>query len=152
MVDADSGLFTVAVFQDAAWAQKALQALARAGFAPASLTVIAADAPASRALIETTFGAAAQAFEMAHVGPVVARGPLVDLLQGASGDLARLGLAGTLRRAGFQSHDCRIFEVLTGRGGVLVAIRDEPRASDALAVCHSYGGGNAAIGAWHGRV
>ena len=38
------------------------------------------------------------------------------------------------------------------RGGVLVAIHSEPRAADALAVLHSYGGGNAAIGAWSGRV
>ena len=37
-------------------------------------------------------------------------------------------------------------------GGVLVAIHSEPRAADALAVLHSYGGGNAAIGAWTGRV
>ena len=51
-----------------------------------------------------------------------------------------------MRRAGFQSHDGRIFETLAGRGGVLVAIRGEPRAADALAILHSYGGGNAAIG------
>ena len=38
------------------------------------------------------------------------------------------------------------------RGGVLVAIKSEPRAADALAILHSYGGGNAAIGAWTGRV
>ena len=57
-----------------------------------------------------------------------------------------------MRRVGFQAHDGRIFETLTGRGGVLVAIRTEPRAADALAILHSYGGGNAAIGAWTGRV
>jgi hypothetical protein len=39
-------------------------------------------------------------------------------------------------------------------GGVMArgAIHSEPRAADALAVLHSYGGGNAAIGAWTGRV
>ena len=58
----------------------------------------------------------------------------------------------TMRRVGFQSHDGRIFETLTGRGGILVAIRSEPRAADALALLHSYGGGNPAIGAWTGRV
>jgi hypothetical protein len=57
-----------------------------------------------------------------------------------------------MRRVGFQPHDGRIFETLVGRGGVLVAIRSEPRAADALAIMHSYGGGNAAIGAWTGRV
>ena len=57
-----------------------------------------------------------------------------------------------MRRVGFQTHDGRIFEALTARGGVMVAIHSEPRAADALAVLHSYGGGNAAIGAWTGRV
>ena len=57
-----------------------------------------------------------------------------------------------MRRVGFQSHDGRIFEALAARGGVLVAIHSEPRAADALALLHSYGGGNAAIGAWTGRV
>jgi hypothetical protein len=66
--------------------------------------------------------------------------------------LSKLGLSGTLRRVGFQAHDGRIFETLTARGGVLVSVHSEPRAADALAVMHSYGGGNAAIGAWTGRV
>jgi hypothetical protein len=57
-----------------------------------------------------------------------------------------------MQRVGFQSHDARIYESLTARGGVLVAICSESRASDALAVLLSYGGGNAAIGAWTGRV
>ena len=61
-------------------------------------------------------------------------------------------LTGTMRRVGFQAHDGRIFETLAARGGILVAIRGEPRAADALAILHSYGGGNAAIGAWAGRV
>ena len=70
----------------------------------------------------------------------------------AGRNVALTSLAGTMRRVGFQAHDSRIFEMLTGRGGVLVAIRSEPRAADALALLHSYGGGNAAIGAWTGRV
>jgi hypothetical protein len=57
-----------------------------------------------------------------------------------------------MRRVGFQAHDGRIYEALTARGGVLVAIHSEPRAADALTVLLSYGGGNAAIGAWTGRV
>ena len=67
-------------------------------------------------------------------------------------ELPKLGLAGTMRRVGFQSHDGRIFDALTKKGGVLVAIKTEPRAADALAILFSYGGGNAAIGAWTGRV
>jgi hypothetical protein len=83
---------------------------------------------------------------------VLARGPLIEALQGGERDLTKVGIAGTMRRVGFQAHDGRIFETLVGRGGVLVAIRSEPRAADALAILHSYGGGNAAIGAWTGRV
>jgi hypothetical protein len=49
-------------------------------------------------------------------------------------------------------HDGQIFETLVERGGVLVAVLSEPRAADALARLHAYGGGNAAIGAWVGRV
>jgi hypothetical protein len=90
--------------------------------------------------------------EIAGIGAVIARGPLLEALQGSTGDLPRLGVAGTMRRVGFQPHDGRIFETLVSRGGVLVSIRSEPRAADALAILHSYGGGNAAIGAWSGRV
>jgi len=97
-------------------------------------------------------GSAGERIEVADIGPLVGRGPLVAVLQGSASDLKKLGVAGTMRRVGFQAHDARIFEALTGRGGVLVAIRNEPRAADALAILHSYGGGNAAIGAWSGRV
>jgi hypothetical protein len=152
MIDADAGCFTVAVFQDVAWAQKGLHALKASGFSQETLTVIAKDAPDVAALVEQTFGSAGTRIELASVGAVLARGPLVDALQGSARDLPKLGLAGTMRRVGFQAHDGRIFETLTGRGGVLVAIRSEPRAADALAILHSYGGGNAAIGAWGGRV
>jgi hypothetical protein len=152
MIDADAGCFTVAVFQDVAWAQKGLHALKASGFSQETLTVIAKDAPDVAALVEQTFGSAGTRIELASLGVVLARGPLVDALQGSARDLPKLGLAGTMRRVGFQAHDGRIFETLTGRGGVLVAIRSEPRAADALAILHSYGGGNAAIGAWGGRV
>jgi hypothetical protein len=152
MVDAEAGLFTVAVFQDAVWAEKAVRALTQAGFVPASLSIVAKNTPDAAALVEKTFGKAGERLELAELGEVVATGPLLGALQGGARDLAGLGLAGTMSRVGFQSHDCRIFETLTGRGGVLVAIHNEPRVSDALAICHSYGGGNAAIGAWRGRV
>jgi hypothetical protein len=114
--------------------------------------VLAKDTPEAAALVEKTFGSAGDRLDLGAIGGVLAHGPLVAALQGSTRDLATLGLAGTMRRVGFQAHDGRIFETLTGRGGVLVAIRSEPRAADALALFHSYGGGNAAIGAWSGRV
>lgn len=152
MVDVDAGRFTVGVFQDVAWAAKGLGALQQAGFAPDSLTILAKDAPEAAALIEKTFGTAGERLDLAGIGPILARGPLIEALQGSERDLAKRGLARTMRRVGFQAHDGRIFEALAGRGGILVAIRGEPRAADALALLHSYGGGNAAIGAWTGRV
>ena len=152
MVDVETGRFTVGVFQDTAWAEKGIAALKQAGLPAESLTILAKDVPDVNALIQKTFGAAGARMEIAAVGSAVARGPLVAALQGSAGDLSKLGLSGTMRRVGFQSHDGRIFEALTARGGVLVAIHSEPRAADALAVLLSYGGGNAAIGAWTGRV
>lgn len=152
MIDVESGLFTVAVFQDTSWASKGLDALKKAGFPKEALSLLAKESPEASQLMEITFGAAGDRLELAGVGPVVARGRLLGALQGVSQDLSKLGLAGAMRRVGFQPHDGRIFESLVGRGGVLVAIRSEPRAADALAILHSYGGGNAAIGAWTGRV
>ena len=152
MIAAEIGRFTVAVFQDVAWEQKGLNALKQIGLASESLTILAKESPAVATLIEQTLGHAGEPIALASVGPVLGRGPMIEPLQGSANDLGKLGLAGTMRRVGFQAHDARIFETLTGRGGVLVAIRSEPRAADALAILHSYGGGNAAIGAWTGRV
>jgi hypothetical protein len=152
MIDVDTGRYTVGVFQDVAWAQKGVEALKKIGILPEALTILAKECGDVAALIEGALGASGQRLEVANIGPVLAHGPLVAALQGPTADLAGLGIAGTMRRVGFQSHDGRIFETLTARGGVLVAVHSEPRAADALAVLHSYGGGNAAIGAWTGRV
>jgi hypothetical protein len=152
MVDVETGRFTVGVFTDANWARKGIQALKAAGLPAESLTIVAKESENVSALIEQTLGSAPDRLEIAGLGSVIARGPMVAALQGESHDLPTVGLAGTMRRVGFQSHDGRIFETLTARGGVLVAIHSEPRAADALAILFSYGGGNAAIGAWTGRV
>jgi hypothetical protein len=152
MVDASTGLFTIGVFQDVAWAEKGIQALKAQNFPVEAMSLIAKDSPEVAALAERTFAGPVSTLEIRGLGAARARGPLVEALQGSDQHLARRGLAAAARRAGFQTHDGRIFETLTGRGGVLVAISSEARASDALAVLHSYGGGNAAIGAWSGRV
>lgn len=152
MVETDVALFTVGVFQDLAWAQKGVDALIQAGFPLESLTILAKDSPDASAFIQRVLNAPGERIDLAGIGSTVARGPLVRVLQGQGADLAKLGLAGTMRRVGFQAHDARIFDALAARGGVLVAIQGDPRAADALAILHSYGGGNAAIGAWAGRV
>jgi hypothetical protein len=152
MVEVETGRFTVGVFQDVAWAEKGLAALKNIGLAPESLTILAKDSVEVAGLMTRALGAAGTRLELPELGVALACGSLVEALQGEARDLDKLGLAGTMRRVGFQAHDSRIFEALVARGGVLVAIRSEPRAADALAVLHSYGGGNAAIGAWTGRV
>lgn len=153
-VGEDGSCFCVGVFQDAAWASRGLDALTQVGFAAESLSIVAKPNPEAVRLIETTFGVGADDVEVdiQGLGRTLAHGTLVGTLQGGDDALGRTGVAATMRRAGFQAHDGFIFETLTARGGVLVAIDDEPRAADALAVMHAYGGGNAAIGAWRGRV
>jgi hypothetical protein len=148
----DQNRFTIGVFQDTAWARRGIEALLRDGFVADSITILAKDSPEATGLIESTLGAPAGRAELKTLGPIVARGPLVAALQGTDNGLATSGLGATIGRAGFQAHDGYIYETLTGRGGVLVAIRSEPRAADALAKLHAYGGGNAAIGAWTGKV
>lgn len=152
MVEVETRRFTVGVFQDTAWAQKGLEALKRAGLPAEALTIIAKESDDVKLLVERSLGAAAERLDVRGTGAVLARGPMVAALQGSTNDLPKIGLSGAMRRVGFQPHDGRIFETLTARGGVLVAIHSEPRAADALAILHSYGGGNAAIGAWTGRV
>jgi hypothetical protein len=152
MIDVDEGRYTVGVFQDVVWAQKGLEALKRLGLPPDAFSIVAKDSPEVSGLIENTFGSKGDRLDLAGVGSVLARGSLIAALQGNTGDLQKTGIAGTMRRVGFQAHDGRIFETLTARGGVLVAVRSEPLAADAIAILHSYGGGNAAIGAWTGRV
>jgi hypothetical protein len=151
MAEVESGTFTVGVFQDLAWAEPGVDALKKHGLASESLSILGKASPELSAFIDRQLGAP-QSLDVKNLGPALARGPLVAALQGSDQGLGRLGLAGTMRRVGFQAHDGRIFDALTARGGVLVAIHSDPRAADALAVLHSYGGGNAAIGAWSGRV
>jgi hypothetical protein len=152
MSRADQGRFTVGVFQDVVWARRGIEALVHDGFVPESITILALESPETVALVESLLGARPDRLELKTLGAVVVKGPLLPALQGDDTGLMSLGVAATIGRAGFQPHDGYIFETLTGRGGVLVAVRSEPRAADALAKLHAYGGGNAAIGAWTGRV
>lgn len=145
-------MFTIGVFQDAGWAERGIDALIADGFTAESLSVLAKATPEIRALIQARLDTPGRELELRGLGQIVAEGPLIDLLQGPDEALRSAHLAATFTRAGFQAHDGYIFETLVGRGGVLVGIRSEPRAADALAILHAYGGGNAAIGAWSGRV
>ncbi len=152
MSQAEQNLFSVGVFKDLAWAERGVEALKAQGFDPAALSFVARQTPEVSAFVERVTGAAPDVLELPGVGPAVGRGELVSVLQGPSKDLGAVGLAGAMRRAGFQPHDGLIYETLTGKGGILVAAHGAPRAADALSVLLNHGAGNAAIGAWTGRV
>jgi hypothetical protein len=142
----------VGVFQDVAWARRGVEALVRDGFSPGVLTVMALASADVSILFSDVLHQEPRTLAVHGVGVVSAEGPLLATLQGDDDGLAERGLTATIRRAGFQAHDGQIFERLLARGGVLVGILSEPRAADALARLLAYGGGNAAIGAWSGRV
>ena len=144
-------MFTIGVFQNGQWAEPGIQALMDDGFAIESVSVVAKATPEARALIESRFKDA-HTVQAHRLGEVLVRGPLIPVLQGQDGGLERGGLAASIGRAGFQAHDGHIYETLVDRGGILVAVHNLPRAADALAKLHAYGGGNAAIGAWAGRT
>ena len=148
----DRQCFTVCVFQDSNWADRGLEALKTRGFDGDSVSVLAKQSGEAEALLKKTFDAEPDLVEIKGLGTTVAHGPLIGVLQGSDEGLGKSGVAATICRVGFQAHDGFIYQTLTERGGVLVAVESEPRAADALALFHSYGGGNAAIGAWTGRV
>jgi hypothetical protein len=152
MVDLATDRFTIGVFQDATWAEKGIDALVRHGFTPALLSLIAKPTPENDALVERVFGRRAAHAQLRGLGEAIVHGVLVQTLDAGEGELSKLGLAATMHRAGFQEHDGLIFERLVERGGILVGVSGDARAADALATLHAYGGGNAAIGAWTGRV
>jgi hypothetical protein len=152
MPHTDTGLFTVGVFQDCEWAERGLEALRRHEFPPGALTVLARETSDVEALIQRALGTEPQRVDGRGVGVLLVTGPLLEAFRGASGHLEGAGLAVAMRRLGFQPHDGLIFERLLERGGVLVAVQSESRAADALAVLHAFGAGNAAIGAWSGRL
>jgi hypothetical protein len=151
MADVETGRYTIGVFKDVNSAERGIEALKRQGFPPEALSLLAKDTPENAGLLQKVFGRTADKIEVQGVGTALGGGTLLQAI-GTDQELAKTGLATALKHVGFQAHDGRIFETLTGRGGVLVAVRSEPRAADALATLHCYGGGNAAIGAWTGRL
>lgn len=151
-MDLSTDKFTVGVFQDVPSAEKGIDALLRHNFRADALSIIAKESPETQALAERVFGTGPKVTDVKNLGNAVVYGPLVTALEGERGDLSRQGFAATAGRAGFQPHDGVIFERLTARGGVLVGVCSEARSSEALSTLHAYGGGNAAIGAWAGRV
>ena len=152
MAEVETGRYTIGVFKDVASADRGIEALKRQGFPAEALTVLAKESPDISGLLQRVFGRTPDTIDLPGIGTALGLGSLLAVVGPGATEAAGPGLAASLTRVGFQSHDGRIFETLTGRGGVLVAVRSEPRAADALSTLHCYGGGNAAIGAWTGRL
>jgi hypothetical protein len=147
-----AGTFTVGVFPDAERARLGIDALRRHHFAVDSLSIVARASEAVSAFGADIGRPSLATLDLPRLGASSAGGPLVTALQGEDGGLTAHGLAPAMRRIGFQPHDGIIFERLVEKGGILVAVHHEPRAAEALSVLHNYGAGNAAIGAWQGRL
>jgi len=152
MQQGDTGRFTIGVFQDAATAEAGVGALRQKGFPPEALSLIAKEGPQAAGLFQQALGTPAPTLLLTGLGAVMAAGPLVDALERGGASLAQVDLARALKHVGFQIHDGQIFQKLVERGGILVAVRTESRAADVLSTLHACGGGNAAIGAWTGRL
>jgi hypothetical protein len=149
MAEFEQMLFTVGVFKDIASAELGIEALKQHGFTPEEMSLLAKDSPEAASLVQRVLGGTPAKLQLPKIGPAVGNGTLLAAL---GEDLGRVGVAGAMRRVGFQPHDGLIYETLTERGGICVAVGGAPRVADALQVMYSYGGGNAAIGAWGDRV
>jgi hypothetical protein len=147
--ETESNRFTVGVFQDGPAAEKGIEALNRQGFPAEALSVVGKATPELASLIEQKLGLPVQRLQLPGLGDVVGCGALVRTIER---EMKQTGLGAALKHLGFLPHDGQTYEMLTARGGVLIGIRSEIRAADALATLHCYGGGNAAIGAWTGRL
>jgi len=152
VAEVETGRYTVGVFKDVPSAERGIDALKKQGFPAEALTMLAKESSETVSLLQRVFGRIPGKTDIQGIGAAVALGGLLTALEASAGDLSKNGLATSLKRVGFQPHDGRIFETLIDRGGVLVAVCSEPRAADALSTLHCYGGGNAAIGAWTGRL
>lgn len=148
----DERLFTTGVFEDADSAARAVLALRDDRFPVEAISLIGLDSEAAAALVTSLTGTPGAVLEVQGLGAARVTGALTGVLAGEDDGLASRGLAATAGRAGYQPHDGRIYDALVRRGGILVAVEGAARAADALAMLMAYGGGNAAIGAWAGRL
>ena len=78
-LEVEAGRFTVAVFQDIAWAEKGVEALRKRGLAVEALSILGKASPEMSAFIEGTLGMP-QTLDIHDLGPAMARGPLVAAL------------------------------------------------------------------------
>ena len=129
-LEVESGRFTVGVFQDLAWAERGVDALLKQGLGRESSIDSRQGVTRPRG-VHRAFEGRRRRWSVHDLGPVARTWAARRGAAGSRSGPRESRDRGTMRRVGFQAHDGRIFHVLTGRGGVMVAIHSEPRAADA---------------------
>ena len=148
-----TGHTVVGVFFNASNAEKALNDLKSASFAPEQVSVVAKESEDSRALVENTHMEGAEttgagtgallggltggvvgwlvgigALAIPGIGPVVAAGALATTLGGAAVGAVAGGLIGALVGAGVPEDDARNYEAHVKEGRILLTVRADNEA------------------------
>lgn len=153
----------VAVFNDRAQAQQAINELKRAGFRDDQIGVTSREGRATTPTGETPSGnnyaAEAGAAGLATgagvgalwglgvlsgflpaIGPAIAGGTLAALLSSAAAGAAAAGLAGTLIGMGIPKEEAEFYESEFKAGKTIVTLKADGRAAEALAIFRRHGG------------
>jgi len=153
----------VAVFDDRAHVQQAINELKRAGFRDDQIGVTSREGQATTATGETTtehnYAAEAGAAGLATgagvgalwglgvisgflpaIGPAIAGGTLAALLSSAAAGAAAAGLAGTLIGMGIPKEEAEFYESEFKAGKTILTLKSDGRAEEALAILRRHGG------------
>jgi len=153
----------VAVFNDRAQAQQAINDLKRAGFRDDEIGVTSregrATTPTGERVTGDNYAAEAAAAGVATgagvgalwglgvlsgflpaIGPAIAGGTLAALLSSAAAGAAAAGLAGTLIGMGIPKEEAEFYENEFKAGKTIVTLKADGRASEALGIFRRHGG------------
>ena len=162
-VDAWQGRAVVAVFDDRAEAESAVDALERAGFSKDQIgyVVRGGDAGAGGMLggevavdghevaADMLTGgmiggvlATAVAVLLPPIGPIVAAGLLASFFGGTLAGMAVGGLVGALQDLGVNEHEARVYEEDFKLGKAIVAVKAGARGAEVADILSRFGGAN----------
>jgi len=153
----------IAVFDDRARAQRAIDQLKRAGFTEKEIGVTARDADGDGQLVEAkkggthakegaitgvTAGAGVGALwglgilagVLPAIGPAIAGGTLVAILSSAAAGAATAGVAGALIGLGIPEEEAKYYESEFRAGRIVVTVRADGRLAEANEILEENGG------------
>ena len=119
----------VGLFEDANEARLAIEELAKLGFAPQKISVVANTA-ASRAMATSPRGVELHTMMLSDVGQVAASGPIGEQQERPG---QRLGLTGMLQQIGFSSELAEHYATGVQRGGALETLTVDDADADRVA-------------------